>query len=243
MNTLEKKKILEVGVTDASSAEVLEYVFESLKNSREKYYIVTPNPEIVVYAHRENSFRALLNESEIAICDGIGLFLASKVLGSTLKARVTGTDLMDAICKNSVKVGKDEVRKPVSIGFLGAGEGVALKTSKCLGQKYPGLSVSFAGAELPKGEFPPTDILFVAYGFPKQEEFMRNNLERLPVTVMMGVGGAFDFISGTIPRAPRMMQSLGLEWLYRLIRQPWRLKRQLSLITFLILVLQERFKK
>lgn len=85
------------------------------------------------------------------------------------------------------------------------------------------------------------DILFVAFGFPKQEEWIFENLPHLPVKAAMGVGGAFDYISGRVLRAPKFVRVLGLEWLFRLIRQPWRWKRQLSLITFLFLILKERF--
>ncbi|HSW97175.1 MAG TPA: WecB/TagA/CpsF family glycosyltransferase, partial [Candidatus Saccharimonadales bacterium] len=87
------------------------------------------------------------------------------------------------------------------------------------------------------------DILFVAFGFPKQEEWMFTNLSKVNVTVMMGVGGAFDYISGRVPRAPLWVQKLGFEWLFRLVRQPWRWKRQLALLEFIWLVMKEKMKK
>lgn len=241
MTILPKKEILGVGITSASHDEILEYVLNSLRSPQEKYYIVTPNPEIIIYAARENSFKKVLNKAEIALCDGIGLYIAANVVGKGLKERVTGTDLVESICKASVREGKDDVRKPVSIGFLGAGPGIALKASECLREKYPGLSVSFADAEFSQGKFPETDILFVAYGFPKQELFMAEQIDTLPVKIMMGVGGALDYISGSVPRAPRIFRALGLEWLFRLIRQPWRWRRQLALLTFVLLVIKERF--
>jgi len=83
------------------------------------------------------------------------------------------------------------------------------------------------------------DILFVAYGFPKQEEWIAKNLPKLPVKAAMGVGGAFDYISGNVSRAPFFVRAIGLEWLFRLIRQPWRIKRQLRLATFILLVIKE----
>ncbi|MEX2144803.1 MAG: WecB/TagA/CpsF family glycosyltransferase, partial [Candidatus Spechtbacterales bacterium] len=132
--------------------------------------------------------------------------------------------------------------------------------------KYPGLKVSFAVAELSQLEakkedvssikyqvlskgkkihntkyiIPNTDVLFVAFGSPKQEIWIKNNLKNLPVTVAMGVGGAFDMISGKVKRAPVFIRSLGLEWLFRLIIQPWRIKRQLRLLEFVFLVLREK---
>lgn len=87
------------------------------------------------------------------------------------------------------------------------------------------------------------DILFVAYGFPKQEEWIYKNLPDLPVKVAMGVGGAFDYISGRVPRAPKFVRAIGLEWLFRLLVQPWRWKRQLALVKFVLLILKERFTK
>ncbi|MBI1919347.1 WecB/TagA/CpsF family glycosyltransferase, partial [Candidatus Microgenomates bacterium] len=85
------------------------------------------------------------------------------------------------------------------------------------------------------------DVLFVAFGFPKQEEWMARNIGKVPVRIMAGVGGAFDYISGAVPRAPLPIRLIGFEWLFRLIIQPWRIKRQLALLVFIWLVIKERF--
>ena len=271
-NKLQKSEILNIQITNATEKEILEYILFSVDNPHEKYYIVTPNPEIVMFSQAHFEYKLILNQARIAICDGIGLWYAAWFLGQPLKERVTGTDLMESICKNSVIKGKDSVRKPITVGFLGAGPGVALKAAECLSQKYPGLQVVFASEEWGAEGFvneerckmkdarcknridaflnPKSlpinqrhiDILFVAFGFPKQEQWMAKNLNNIRVTVMMGVGGAFDYISGTVPRAPKFLQSIGLEWLYRLIRQPWRLKRQLALMKFIGLVLREQLR-
>ena len=105
--------------------------------------------------------------------------------------------------------------------------------------------MNFAEAELSqaKNQFPNTDILFVAYGFPKQEEWIAKHLEELPIKAAMAVGGSFDYISRRVDRAPVFIRSAGFEWLYRLIRQPWRIKRQLALVQFVGLVLQEKLIK
>ena len=84
------------------------------------------------------------------------------------------------------------------------------------------------------------DILFVAFGSPKQEIWIADNLNKIPAKVVVGVGGSFDFISGKVPRAPKFVRNLGLEWLFRLIIQPWRIKRQLSLLEFIYLVIREK---
>jgi len=263
----EKKILLGVGITIATKEEVLKYIITGLGKSTKKCYVVTPNPEILVIAHNSSDYKKCLNGAELALPDGIGVMLASKLLGKGLKGRVTGVDLMEDLC---IEVAE----KPITVGFLGAGPGVADKTAECLTAKYPGLKVRFVGEEWKKKEIaevtrskynadsPPRvandarqvqmhylssnpiaiDILFVAFGSPKQELWIAQNLQDLPVKVVIGVGGAFDFISGRVKRAPAWVQRLGFEWLFRLVIQPWRIKRQLSLIKFVFLVLTEFFK-
>lgn len=256
-NFLPKQNILGIEVTNASESENLEYIINSVVNFTKKYYITTPNPEMVVLAHREKRFKTVVNNAGLALSDGTGLILASRILGKPLKSRVTGIDCMVSLCREVSK-------RPITVGFLGGKEGIAEKASECLLKKYPGLRVTFIGREIPaNGKWqmansanldsndspsairskPLADILFVAFGFPKQEYFMAQNLEKLPVKVMMGVGGAFDYISGTVPRAPKWVRSIGCEWLFRLLVQPWRIKRQLALISFIKLVLKAKFQK
>lgn len=154
---------------------------------------------------------------------------------------VTGTDLMEEL----IQVANE---KGFTVGFLGGHRNVADKLVKVLKGKYPELKVVFAesGGEVdmdgnmtavrdsrPKS----VDILFVAFGHVKQEKWIAKNLEKYPVKVMMGVGGAFDYLSGSIPRAPLWVRNLGLEWLFRLGVQPWRIRRFGNLIRFLFKVL------
>lgn len=262
---LVKKDILTVGVTDASEKQILEYVFDVLKKSKKKLSIVTPNPEIVMYARRHKAYLDTLNQADISLCDGVGLFKAGQLLGTPIKERISGVDFMEKLCKESV-------RNAVTVGFLGGRNGVAEKAAECLMKKYPGLLIKFIGEDWDKDgfdlgkkylvssisyseekkEIPNTkyqiqttdavDILFVAFGFPKQEEWIAGHLEKLPVRVMMGVGGSFDYLSGKVTRAPRFMRNAGLEWLYRLIREPWRIKRQLVLPKFLFLILRDKLQ-
>lgn len=255
MKDLVKKNILGVDITDASEEDVLEYVFDFLEKRDEKLYIVTPNPEIIMYSLKHPAFRDVLNRAGISLCDGVGLYKAAQFLGKPLRERITGTDFTEELCKASVK-------NAVTVGFLGGRQGVAERTAECLVEKYPGLKVTYVGEEWPgsggstwevggkngkpratRHAPPPIDILFVAYGFPKQEEWMAENLGKVPVRVMMGVGGAFDYHSGAVARAPHPIRAAGLEWLYRLLRQPWRLRRQLALPEFALLILKEHFRK
>lgn len=282
--------LLGVGITNAKEDEILEYILQSLKKTAEKYYIVTPNPEILVYANKRPEFRKVLNNARLALCDGIGVFWAGKLLGKSIKQRVTGVDLLANLCKAASN-------QPITVGFLGGGEKIAERAAECLTKKYPGLKVGFTGSKWPKNGFAlrsprqfgdlPTqrpnvslvhsqasqsfneasvvliqdsphaeapratprsiDILFVAFGFPKQEEWMAKNIGKVPVRVMLGVGGAFDYISGNVKRAQLLIRLIGLEWLFRLLVQPWRIKRQLALIEFIGLVFKEKlsllFKK
>lgn len=257
---LKKQFLLGVGITTARENEILEYILQGLKKTAEKYYIVTPNPEILVYANKRPEFRRVLNNARLALCDGIGVFWAGKLLGKSIKQRVTGVDLLENLCKAASK-------QPITVGFLGGGEKIAERAAECLVSKYPRLKVAFFGEEWGEEGFVSAsrlelrsknqelrakkhnslfmihnsiDVLFVAFGFPKQEEWMAKNIGKVPVRIMVGVGGALDYISGNIPRAPMIVRSLGLEWFYRLIRQPWRLKRQLALLEFMYLVLKEK---
>jgi len=254
-------KILGVPITVDKSDVILEYIHQTIKNSSQKIFITTPNPEILVYAHQHPNYKAILSEADIALPDGIGLKLAT----NELKKRITGTDFMLDLCKDSVK-------SNVSIGLLGGRHGVASMTAECLRDLYPGINISLIAEQPPEDWFalkskrgkvrdatrnntenkhspafkipfshPVPDILFVAFGFPKQEEWIVKNLDELPVRVAMGVGGAFDYISGNVPRAPKFIRNIGFEWLYRLIREPWRWKRQLALPEFIILILKEKF--
>ncbi|MBI5044659.1 MAG: WecB/TagA/CpsF family glycosyltransferase [Candidatus Levybacteria bacterium] len=261
MKKLVKKNILGIDITTSSSNEILEYIDSILKNSKEKLFIVTPNPEMVVYASSNRQYQTTLNRAEIALCDGVGLFIAGRLLGVGVKERISGVDFMKSLCEKSIKNG-------LSIGLLGGRDGVAERAAKCLREKYPGLNIVFVAQEWSEEGFARAvkyqvssikykeerihntkhiirnsniDMLFVAFGVPKQEEWIMKNLEKLPVRLAMGVGGAFDYISGDIIRAPFFIRSVGLEWLFRLIRQPWRWRRQLALITFIGLFIKEYF--
>lgn len=259
---LRKVDIVGISITSEKKKKILEYVFNFLQNSSQKGYIVTPNPEMVVAAGQDPEFKDILNKADVALADGVGLTLAAQLLGKELQDRVTGVDFIESLCNISRE-------KPISMGFLGGGPQIAQRAVECLQKKYPWIVVKYVSEEwegLKNGwrdDVPDTvrysqledrvksvgkssgkrhiDILFVAFGAPKQEKWIVSHLGDLPVTLAMGVGGAFDYLSETISRAPKPLRALGLEWLYRLIRQPWRWRRQLALLTFIRLVLQEKF--
>lgn len=242
---INKKNILGVGITNATKKEVLEYITKSLGSNYKKYFIVTPNPEFLVLASKNSKFKNILNNAELALADGIGVVLAGKIMGKSLKERITGIELLESLCSAVAE-------KPITVGFLGGRENVAEKTAECLVKKYHGLKVGFANSEYnfyknykDYNGYKNIDILFVAFGAPKQEIWISENLEKIPVKIAIGVGGAFDYISGKVQRAPIWVRKIGFEWLFRLVQEPWRLKRQLSLLEFIFLVLREKisFKK
>ena len=235
MNDFEKISLLGVGITKASEQEVLEFINRGLEKTHEKYYIVTPNPELLVIADNDKGYRSILNGAKLALPDGIGVMLGAQVLGRPLKERITGVDLVKSLSNYVAK-------RPITVSFLGGGPGVAEKTAECLKKMYPGLRVSWASQEWTDDLIgKETDMLFVAFGSPKQEIWIKNNLKKLPAKVAIGVGGSFDFISGKVPRAPKVLRDFGLEWLFRLFIQPWRIKRQISLIKFVYLIFKEKF--
>ncbi|EKD64610.1 MAG: hypothetical protein ACD_50C00338G0015 [uncultured bacterium] len=232
---LEKKKILGVGITNSTKEKILEYILKSLEKKDKKLFVVTPNPEFLVLANKDSGFRKVLNNADLALPDGVGVILAGRILGNSFEERVTGVDLMNDLIFHVAK-------KPITVGFLGGRDGVAEKTAECLQKKHPKLKIAFVGEEWGiDSRRSNIDILFVAFGAPKQETWISENLEKIPVRVAIGVGGSFDYIIGLVPRAPLFIRKIGFEWLFRLIIQPWRLKRQLALLEFAWLVLKEKF--
>lgn len=220
--------------------------------------IVTPNPEMLLEADRNPGLGAVLNKAWMSIPDGIGILWAStvqeisrrsskfgryvkgfwalvslifspKLCRKIFKERVSGVDLMEAVCAQS------HVHK-IKIFLLGAGPGVAGRAAEVLKKRYPGTEIvgTYGGSPSPKDfsviapiiTSSKADVLFVAFGSPNQELWIARNLQYLDtIRIAMGVGGAFDFISGEKKRAPAWMRRLGMEWLYRLVQQPSRLKR------------------
>lgn len=267
--SLVKNKIFGIGVTNATEDEVLEYVVETIQKTSKNLFIVTPNPEILMLAKENAGLKLALNEAGVVLCDGIGLFLAAKVLGKPLKERIIGTNVMEKLCQKVEDW-------PITVGFLGGREGVAAEAAECLLKKYPRLHIVFTGEEWhkspaarqphlhPQGvpgdgaprsratlhvlhkqkvisNTQPIDILFVAFGAPKQEVWMREHLNKIPVRVMMGVGGAFDQMVKPSLRPPEMIHAMGLGWLYRLVHEPWRLRRQAVLPLFAWEVVKAKF--
>ena len=237
MNDFDTINLLGVNFTNTTLEEVLEFITKGLEKPQKKYYIVTPNPELLVIAHSDKRYKNILNSAKLALPDGIGVMLGAQLAGKPLKQRITGVDFTESLCSYVSK-------RPITVGFLGAGPNVANKTSECLEKKHPGLKVGLVSQEWSEDlKDKKVDILFVAFGSPKQEIWISKNLNKIPAKVLIGVGGAFDFISGNVPRAPKFLRDLGLEWLFRLFIQPWRIKRQISLVKFAFLIIRQEILK
>ncbi|MDO8573384.1 MAG: WecB/TagA/CpsF family glycosyltransferase [Candidatus Daviesbacteria bacterium] len=217
-----KTQILGVKIDDIKMDEALDQIVEWL-SKKGKHYIVTPNPEILMAAQKDKVYRKILNNADLAIPDGAGLRFSGKI-----KNTFAGTDFMEKLVELAHEKG-------FTTGFLGGKDEVANKCTECLLQKYPKLKIALISSD-PEVKIPPMDLLFVALGHGKQEKWIADNLDKVPVHIAMGVGGAFDYLSGNVPRAPRWMRGLGLEWLFRLVVQPWRIKRQVALIRYLWLI-------
>ena len=217
-----------------------------LIKSKGRHYIVTPNPEIIVAARKDSHYRDILNGSDLSIPDGIGLVVISNILGYALPERVTGIDLLEALVRESEKEG-------FNLFLLGGGVGVAEISARVLKERYPKLKIvgTFGGVATKKGDEETLnkigkqqiDVLVVAYGPGKQEKWINRNLGKLDVRLAIGVGGALDFISGKKSRAPKFIQRIGMEWVFRLLKEPWRLKRQLALPIFAYLFFIEKMTK
>ena len=205
--------------------------------------ICTVNPEFIIDAGRDPTFAAALARADLRVPDGIGVLWAARRRGAPLTERVTGSDGIYHLCGAAATHGW-------RVFLLGAGPSVAELAAAKLMDRYPGLPIvgTYGGspadadwsavAERLAAARP--DLLFVAYGHPRQDLWIDRHRGELPARVAIGVGGAFDFVAGTARRAPVWMRRWGLEWLHRLIRQPWRWRRMVKLPVFVLRVLSER---
>lgn len=205
--------------------------------------VVTLGTEMVVYAQRDRAFRDAVNACALSLCDTVGLLTAARRRGAKLRERVTGVELVEHLCARAAREG-------VPVYFFGGAEGVAADAAAILETRFAGLRV--AGTR--NGFFAPEEeasiaqairasgaaILFVGLGSPRQEMWLARNLAATGCGAAIGVGGSFDVLSGRVRRAPRAWRRFGLEWLYRLIREPRRFRRQLALPYFVWLITLER---
>lgn len=188
-------RILDVLIDSVNLQQALDKVVFFLQSNRVNY-IVTPNPEIILIAQKDNELKDILNKADLSLPDGFGLTLASKF---QIKKRVTGTDLMREIIKNY----PDKKYK-----FILNGKGLSTKED------------IYKKIKVPIDERNP-DIIFVGLGCPGQEKWIKENIKNYPsAKILMAVGGGIDFLTNRQKRAPEFMQKIGLEWLWRLLTNP-----------------------
>lgn len=211
--------------------------------------LFTPNSEIIYRASRSKRLLDTLNSAHILLPDGIGSYIGMKISGSHVQERTSGIELAEMILKESSKYG-------YRVFLLGGKKGVSDKAAKRLGERYKGLIIcghhhgyfEKRGKEnfeiIKKINSARPDVLFVCFGFPEQEKWIKNNLSYLhSVKLAMGLGGSLDVWSGNIKRAPKFVSAAGFEWLWRICKDPKRLKRSVFLVKFSILLLKEALCK
>ncbi|PIC56136.1 glycosyltransferase [Sporosarcina sp. P12(2017)] len=235
-----KEEILGVSVNTENYDELIPKVFENIEEGK-KSLIVAINPEKLMKAKEDPELKALLNRAEFQIPDGIGVILASKLKKGQIRSRVTGIDMMDRVVQEAATRGK-------RIFLYGAKPGVAEEAAAKLQVMHPNIQIAGVQHGYEKdvqvildtiNEAQP-DILFVAMGSPKQEQWIEQYRDQLHPVVFQGVGGSFDVLAGNIKRAPAVFQKAGAEWLYRLLLEPSRIKRQMNLPKFLVEVYRKK---
>lgn len=206
-----------------------------LADTEGAHYVVTPNPEIVEACREDQEALEAVNGADLVLADGIGVVYGAKILGTPLKGRVPGIEFAQHLMGRMAQNGK-------SLFLLGAKPGVAEKAAERLQGQYPGLRVAGVhdgyfqedGPVLETIRASGADVVFVCLGAPKQEKWMRRNGEATGAHLLVGLGGCLDVFSGEVRRAPEAFQKMGLEWLYRLAKNPSRVGRMMKLPLFLV---------
>ncbi len=224
--------------------EILEQIIKYIGSREPYYHIVSLNPENAVLANQNREFKEVVVTARAVIADGVGIVLAVQMIKGIKPDHITGVDFMDELVNLADNMS-------CTVLFIGGKGNLAKEVAECYSQNYA--RATFIGIEGFENIKNPSkneekllfDIvaarrprfIFAAFGSPEQELWFFRNRHKFEGIVCMGVGGAFDFKTGLVPRAPRLIRFIGFEWLYRLILQPWRLKRQSRLLTFVGMVL------
>jgi len=241
------KKILGITVLPQTKKNILEKIIKYTEKPDGFYHIVSINPENLVIAQSNAIFKKVVETAQMKIIDGVGIVLAARLLNIEIGERLTGVDLMSELIRQAN-------RSCFRVLLIGGDGNLAVTLADCYQRKFPeakilGLS-GIKNIRQPKKEeeaeifsivldYKP-HLIFVAFGSPYQELWLWEHQDHFQNCVVMGGGGAFDYLSGRISRAPELVRSFGFEWTYRLVRQPWRLRRQLRLIVFLWLIIKQK---
>lgn len=238
---MDRISILGVQFDAITKAEAVQRAMGNIRQGK-KGYIVTPNSEIVYRAHNDAQLKKLLNAAALVLPDGIGVIHAAKILKKPLAEKVAGIEFAEALIAEMAKEGR-------SLFLFGAKPGVAEKAADNLKKKYPGIVITGcrngyfqddAAVVQDINAAGHSDVILVCLGAPKQEFFMHTHLNELNGTLLCGLGGSLDVYAGVAERAPDFYVDHGLEWFYRLKKEPWRAKRMMALPKFLLTVVKSK---
>ena len=226
--------VLGVGFDNLTMTEAVERGME-LVRSPGPHYVVTPNPEIVEVCRENEAANRAVNGADLVIPDGIGVIYGAKILGTPLKQRLPGIEFAEHLMEKMAQQHK-------SLYLLGAKPGVAEQAAERLREKYPGLMIAGTHDGYFKEDEPVAadirasmaDVVFVCLGAPKQELWMEKNGEATGAHLLLGLGGALDVFAGVVQRAPEIFSKTGMEWFYRLLKQPSRIGRMMKLPLFIV---------
>lgn len=228
---------------DTLSPEEMVHTAASLIEAGGFHYAVTPNPEFLLAARKNEAFRTALNEADLSMPDGVGVVYASRILGHPLAGRVPGIDFADQLMAWMAREHK-------RLFLLGSKPGVAELAAVNLRERHPGLVVCGTHDGYFKEDAPviaavretEPDVVLVCLGAPKQELWMAKNGPATGAKFMVGLGGALDVFAGHVERAPEAWQKAGMEWCYRLIKDPKRIGRMAKLPLVLFQAAGERLR-
>lgn len=240
--------ILDITPQTYAKRDILENIKKYISAPKGFYHIVSLNPENLVIAHDDPEFKEIVETAQIKLVDGVGIVVAGKTLGVPVGERVTGVQLMESLLPIANE-------GSLTVMLIGGKGNLAIQLAKCYIDTY--VRAKFIGTKgIENIQDPKKDeekeilaivartrphLVFVALGSPFQEKWIWRNRASLQGAVCVGVGGAFDYFGGKVKRPPLLVRGMGFEWLFRLLCQPWRWKRQLRLIKFIWLVLAQRF--
>ena len=235
--------VLGVGFDDLTMEEAVTAGMELL-GQEGCHYVVTPNPEIVEVCREHPEAMEAVNGASLVLADGIGVVKGAAMLGTPLKGRVPGIEFAGGLMEKMAEKG-------LSLYLLGAKPGVAEQAAEKLTARYPGLRIAGTHDGYFKEDGPVVqaiadsraDAVFVCLGAPKQELWMRKNGPATGARLLCGLGGSLDVFAGVVERAPKFWSDHGLEWFYRLCREPKRIGRMMKLPLFLVHVRQEKGKR
>lgn len=235
--------VLGVGFDNVTMEEAVARAL-ALIHQEGAHYVVTPNPEIVEVCRENSAAKAAVNEADLVLPDGIGVIKGAAMLGTPLKEKTPGIEFAGHLMERMAGEG-------LSLYLLGAKPGVAETAAENLAEQYPDLVIAGTHDGYFKEDAPVVeairqsgaDVVFVCLGAPKQELWMKKNGPATGARLLCGLGGSLDVFAGVVERAPKFWSDHGLEWFYRLCKEPKRIGRMMKLPLFLVHVKQEKRRK